>query len=568
MSFANFLPLLISLGIFLVPIWLLRRQGAGAAREYFTSGRYIPPQAIQNASVAYSLRMAAFAPIFVYGANGDFTPVIIGAACLGLGIYLLHTLRGPLLAFLRDALKNNQSITLPAFIALRHGNDRRVRVFAAILTLFVLVAAIACEAFALSGIFKLISGHDSLARGLAFVALLLAVLYAVPAGHPGVIYAGQLKLGAIFLGLFGAGAMLLYQYISALTPLPPYGAFAIGFAAACSLAILIYRRSRYIETGPIIASRAANLLGKFGKALNPAISVFVVLIIVLAGMGFTATGFSTPGPAIAAQGGSSLSLMGLGSLVLLPLFYPLTDLVHWQRLAAIENNREAYQGDDASWAKALRGIFRLYALETPLLLVFIASLGAVSVAALNPADSTQALPALVQEAGSGDNPVATLALSLLLLAIAAITLSTIAASFLAGLCTLRYDLLPGRTKPESSSMAGRVFFLAIVIALIAIAELLPLHFTSGGFVALVFALLSPLLAFVPLILGPIAAGRTVSPAAVLVILGIGAACPLAGLFGYMLTAGEHWLWGTVPVCLAAACSVFALALRLQGSRMR
>lgn len=569
MSFATFLPLLISLGIYLVPVWLLRRQGGASARNYFASPRTIPPQAIQNSAIAYSLRMAVFGPVFVWGATGNFTPVIIGATCLGLGIYLIHAVRRPILAFLQGALEGNQSITVHAFIARQHGDDPRVRFVAASLALFVLVAAVACEGFALIGVFNLIFDNDSVARGLAFVALLLAVLYAVPAGHPGVIYVGQLKLGAIFLGLSGAAAMLLYQYISALTPLPPYGAFAIGFAAVCCLAILIYRRSRYIETGPIDpASRPAKLLSKFGKVLNPAISIFVVLIIVLAGMGFTATGFPTSGAAGAASGDTSLSLAAMAALVLLPLFYPLADLVHWQRLAAIEKNREAYRGDDAGWAKALRGIFRVYAVETPLLLVFIASLGAMSVAALSPADGALALSALAKEAASGDNPIATLAFSLLLLAIAAIALSTMASSFLAGLCTIRYDLLPARMKPQASNMAGRVFFLVIVITLIAIAETLPLHFTSSSFLALVFALLSPLLAFVPLILGPIATERGVSPGTVFVILGIGAACALGGVTGYVLTGSENWLWGAVPACLAAACAVFAIAVLSQGSRIR
>ncbi|HYN00490.1 MAG TPA: hypothetical protein VET25_12145, partial [Aestuariivirgaceae bacterium] len=414
MSLAVFLPLLFSLALCLVPVWLLRyRRGAGA-RDYFVSPRYTPPQAVRNSSIAYSLRLAVFGPVFVFGATGDFWPIIIGATSFGLGLYLVYASRRRIFAFLESALDGNQSITVHAFIARQHGDDPRLRLFAASLTLFVLVAAVACEAFALSGFFKLMFGNDTLARALAFGTLLLAVVYAVPAGQRGVIYSGQLQLGAIFFGLFGAAALLLYLHVSALMPLPPYGAFAIGFAAVYCLAILIYRRSRYIETGPVAAaSLSAKLLSKFGKVLNPVISIFVVLVIVLAGMELSATSSSTPIDAgTTLSNGSSIPLSGLAALVLLPLFYPLADIVHWQGLAAIAKNREAYPSDTTHWQKALREIFQIYAVEIPLLWLFIASLGVMTVAALALANGTEVMQALVQEVASGENPIAAAAFSL------------------------------------------------------------------------------------------------------------------------------------------------------------
>ncbi len=360
MSFALFLPLLFSLAVFLLPVWLLRSGRGAGARDYFVSPRYTPPQAVRNSCIAYSLRLALFGPVFVFGAIGNFWPVIIGATCFGLGLYLVYASRRPIFTFLESALNTGQSITVHAFIARQHGDDPRVRLFAASLTLFVLIAAVACEVFALLGFFKLVLGSDTLARALAFGTLLLAVVYAVPAGHLGVIYSGQLQLGAIFFGLFAAAALLLYLHVSALLPLPAYGAFAIGFAAVFCVAILIYRRSRYIETGPVDpVSLSAKLLSKFGKVLNPVISIFVVLVIVLAGMEFSATSSPIPPDAGATlSSGSGMPLTSLAALVLLPLFYPLADIVHWQRLAAMEKNRQAYPGDTAGWQKALREFFR------------------------------------------------------------------------------------------------------------------------------------------------------------------------------------------------------------------
>jgi hypothetical protein len=255
MSLAAFLPLLFSLAVFILPVWLLRPGRGAAARDYFVSPRYTPPQAVRNSSIAYSLRLAIFGPVFVFGAIGNFWPVIIGATCFGLGLYLVYASRRQIFAFLESALDADHSVTVHAFIARQYGDDPRVRLLAASLTLFVLIAAVACEVFALLGFFKLVLGNGTLARALAFGTLLLAVVYAVPAGHLGLIYSTQLQLGAIFFGLFGAAALLLYLHVSARLPLPAYGAFAIGFAAMFCLSPLALYRDR--PGRPCLAQRQA-----------------------------------------------------------------------------------------------------------------------------------------------------------------------------------------------------------------------------------------------------------------------------------------------------------------------
>jgi hypothetical protein len=569
MSFAVFLPLLAWLGIFFVPVWLLRRESTARAQDYLVSPGYTPPDAIRNSSVASSLRLAVCGPFFVLGASGDFWPAIIGAGCFGLGIYLVYVLRRPVFDFLAIQMERNRSITVQAFIARHYGDDRRVRVAAAGLTLFVLLAAVACEAFALFGFFKLVFANDTVARAMAFAALLLAVLYALPAGHSGVMYSGQLQLGAIFLGLFGAAALLLYQHVSALTPLRPYGSFAIGFAALCCLAVLIYRHSRYIETGRIDpASRMAKLLSIFGKVLNPIISVFAVLVIVLAVMDFFAARVPPPPPASDPIGtGSSVPLMGWAALVLLPLFYPLANIVHWQRLAAIEKNREVYRGDTTRWLKTLRGILGVHAIEMPLLLLFTASLGAITAAAL-PEESAQIMRALVQEAASGDSPIAAAAFSLLLMAVAAIALSAMASSFSAGLCSIRYDILPADLRTSSNNRVARTFFLAIFLALIIAAETLPVDFTSSSFLALVFALSCPILSFASLMLSGIFSDRRPGAGWALLVLASGVVCTAASLLGFIATGNDIWLWAAVPACVASGFSIAAAAQLSHGSRMR
>jgi hypothetical protein len=64
------------------------------------------------------------------------------AACFGLRVYLIYALRHPLLAFLDSALDGNASMTVPAFITKWHGNDGRVRLLTASLTLVALTGLV------------------------------------------------------------------------------------------------------------------------------------------------------------------------------------------------------------------------------------------------------------------------------------------------------------------------------------------------------------------------------------------------------------------------------------------
>ena len=68
--------------------------------------------------------------------------------CLGLGIYLVSLLREPLLGFLDTALSAGTSATVHAFLAAQHGNEARLRLLAACLTVVALTGLITAEAFA------------------------------------------------------------------------------------------------------------------------------------------------------------------------------------------------------------------------------------------------------------------------------------------------------------------------------------------------------------------------------------------------------------------------------------
>src|SRR5438105_12078355 len=146
--------LVVSLGLYFVPVYLLQRKIYGRAQDYFVSFAATPPAVIQNSCIAYALRVTTFVPLFAWGAGGDFWPAIITSAALGLGIYLLYALRRPMLEFLDAALSRDRSVTIHEFIASQHGNDPRVRLLASGLTVFALSGLVIGEAFAVAMVLR------------------------------------------------------------------------------------------------------------------------------------------------------------------------------------------------------------------------------------------------------------------------------------------------------------------------------------------------------------------------------------------------------------------------------
>jgi hypothetical protein len=603
-----FLAPAISLALGLIPVFLLRRKAYPRAQDYFVSSGHTPPGVIQNSSIAYALKMAAFGPFFAWGASGDFWPAIIASAFFGLGSYLLYVLRRPMLEFLGSALSSDRSITISAFIAQRHGNDPRVRLLASGLTAFALTGLVVCETIGVATVLKpVLSGNAGFSYLFIFVVLAFMVLCTIPSGNSGAMYSAQLQLGMLYFGLFGATAFLLYLQVSDLRSMPPHTTLAIVFVTAFCAVIPIYRRTRFVDRNLITQppsntgdaardSLGARVLSRLQRILNVCITVLAALVVVVALMELSADGPSAivRDSAAALRAATRVPDIGLVALILLPLFYPIVDMTNWQRIAAFEKDRDASLDESTRWSAAFRRFCMLYAAESPFAWLFMCAFGAIVVVSAAPGD-TDVMQAFIAELISQQNEVATTALSLLLVGVLAMALSTMSALFSASLCTFRYDILPilwpeppsgggpafeGATATRRTIAAGGGLCLVILLASYLIGEPLGITFTSGKFLALVFAFSCAQLAFVPLVLGPLIS-RTragvgverfgaggfgaVSPGWALGILGIGAAMGVGAVTVYLATGHEPWLWAAVPACLAAGALLFAIA-RLQASR--
>jgi len=593
MSLLALVPAALCLGLCLIPAWLLRRAKYARVQDYFIASERTPPAVIQNASVACSLWMATLGPFFGWGATGNFWPSLVAAVCFPLGLSVMSCVRAPLLAFFCDALIHDRSVTIHQFIAQRHGNDSRLRLVAAALTVVALAALENGAAFALAR--SLAAGLDATVPTsvLALFMLILAGGYALIAGNTGVLRSTQLQLGMIYFGLIGAAALLLYELISDLTQLPPFGVFGIVFVAAFCSVLVGYRRSRYVDTSPIrktfdaadpvAAAReplSARLLVRFEKIFNVSISILAVFAVVVALMGLSAIGWSNVArDLVAAIGrGADISGLALVAVCLLLLFYPLVDATNWQRIAALEKDVDEIASPAEARSAGLLKLLRRYGVECALVFAFTAALGSLAVATLGPSSPMSGLDDVFLQLAAGQNLVEVIAGAFMLIGLLAIVLSAMSALLSASLCALRYDVVPlliagppstgspvtaeARLRRRSVMLGGGIYLIVFLVAVAA--EALQLRSTSTA--PLLFAVAGTQLSYVPLVLGPIigATGRGFGPvsqgwAMVIICAGfLGTVCAVALS---LATADEWWLWAAIPANLGLSVLLYALVQR-------
>jgi hypothetical protein len=276
-----------------------------------------------------------------------------------------------------------------------------------------------------------------------------------------------------------------------------------------------------------------------------------------------------------APGTPGLALM-LIALFLQFLLAPIVDVSNWQRIAGFEmgRNPDTDNPDSGDWARTFKRLYRTYAVESPLIWLFMTASTGGGEAAQN----------FVSRLAAQQNTVAALALMLFVLAVFAMALSTMSALFSAILCVVRYDVLPaispasaaGGLQPAQEADARRraigigTALCVVPAALLGTAAInFQITFTATRFLALLFALSCLQLAFVPLVLAPCIgrarAGGAVSTGWALVTVVMSAAAGVGAVVVYLATGQEPWLWAAVPACLGSGMVLFVMA-RLFGRK--
>lgn len=578
MTFA-ILGLIAFLGISLIPIYILRRREYARAREYFVASEQTPPGVVQNSSIAYSLQIAAFAQFFGWGAGGDFWPAIVCSAMFGAGLYLIYRLRQPILGFLSQALDRDRSITVPGFIARQHGNDPRVQLLAAALSVLAFAGLITGAAIGVAALVKpMLPGGPNLTFAIACGLLGLMMLYTIPAGNSRAMRATQAQLGILYLGLIGSILVVLYMLISSAVRMPPRGTFAVAVLAVCCAIVLIYRRSRYVDTSPIgrpvsggaadIEPRGARLFRRFSRVTNELIALVVAIMLGVAVIDLYAQGV----PAVITDSVAALraltptSISVFMALVLVTIFYPIVDTTNWLRIAALP-------ADGGQTPEAFARVLGMYAGASAMLWLMICMFGTIAVLATGMPDGADILQSFIVWLASQQNNLADAASWLLLVSLIAMAVVTMSAMFSATLATIRYDLIPAVSpslaQPSDQALARRHAIIAgggLCVAMLTILCLLNDYldpsFASARFVNLQLACLCAQLAFAPLVVGPMILGNAgeVSPAWAIAVLGAGVAAGQGLVIVSLQAEYKTWLWAAIPACLGVGLSLYAVAL--------
>jgi hypothetical protein len=573
------LGLIAFLGISLIPVYILRRRVYARAREYFVASEPAPGGVVQNSSIAYSLQIAAFAQFFSWGARGDFWPAIACSATFAAGLYLIYRLRWPMLGFLSQALDRDRSITVPGFITDHHGNDPRVQLFAAALSVLAFAGLITGAAIGVASLVnQAVPGGLNLTSAIACGLFGLTMLYTIPAGNSGAMRSAQAQLGILYLGLIGSILVVLYMLISSAVRMPPRGTFAVAVLAACCAIVLIYRRSRYIDTSPIgrpvsgegvdIEPRGARLFRRFSRVANELIALLVAITLGVAVIDLYAQGFANviTESAEALRAVTPASISVLMALVLLTIFYPIVDTANWLRIAALPT-------DGSQTPEAFAGVLGMYTGASALLWLMICMFGTIAVLAAGMPDGADILQSFIGWLASQQNGVADAASALLLVSLIAMAVVTMSAMFSATLATIRYDLIPAVSpspaQPPDQALArrravtaGGGVCVAMLIILSLLNDYLDPSFAGARFVSLQLACLCAQLAFAPLVVGPMILGNAgvISPAWAIAVLGAGVAAGQSLVIVSLQPEYKTWLWAAIPACLGVGWLLYAVAL--------
>jgi hypothetical protein len=576
------------LGISLLPVYLLRRRTYSRAREYFVASESTPFGVVRNSSISYSLQIPAFGLFFVWGAKGEFWPAILFSVMFAAGVYLIYRLRLPMRAFTSHALDHDGSVTVPGFLARQHGGNSRVQLFAAVVSVCALAGMIASGALAVASLMKPFApgGVSTLLVACALMAAILLV--AVPAGHSGVMRSAQIQLGIFYIALLTATLLVLYILLASVGRMPPRGSFAVAALAIFCVVIVLYRRSRYIDTSPLglplsadasaREPRGAGFFRRLSRVANEVIAILagtttVIALIALYSQGvgdvlagwISAFWIEMPG-----------SVSGLLALILLPAVYPVVDTATWLRMAALQADTNVSAAETGRTPETFVRVLGLYAGASSLLWLFICVLGTIAALATATPDNGDILRSFMKTLAELQIEVTDAAVWLLLASVVAMTILTGSAMFASISALLRYDIIANvlsisvkQAQPSDQARARRTAVIVsgglCVFALIALSLLngnAELSLSSGRFLHIQLACVCAQLAFAPLVLGPLIGGKqaAVGPAWASAIIAAGLVAGQGVIIVSLENGSEGWSWAAVPVCLAASASLYGLAL--------
>jgi hypothetical protein len=257
-------------------------------------------------------------------------------------------------------------------------------------------------------------------------------------------------------------------------------------------------------------------------------------------------------------------------------------VVNWQRIAAFARLRDGGRFKDGEWTAAFKTFGVTYALEVPLMALFIVLFGVIAGLTLAGVSAGDATQVFVASLVGQENSVAAAVVTLLLLGFLALAVATIGSLFAAALDVVGSDIAPvlrSRSTSATGTMdrqpARGTMIAGLVIGFLVLATFLLADmrdentFGIAGLLGAMLGFTSVQIALAPLVLAPLLAGSarfaTVTAAWAFAVLSVGAAIGVGMTIAGLIFGQAALLPWAVPACFGSTTLLFVIAV-LVGRR--
>jgi hypothetical protein len=489
----------IPLLIYLIGAFSVARKDLTHPDDYFVAFKKVGVTAFSSSSIAYAFQVSTIYPFLLWGASNFFLVPAINTICWGIGIFLFY------LCFNRYKKFIGQGVTLHGFLGNKYGFS--VRIVASWLTIIGFLGIAIAETYFGSKVLLSIIENKTLFYFVVLFSMLFVFSYITYGGQVSSIRTDQLQLIMAYIGIFGLILYFLFNILR--NKITTSGALNIGFLILIFyIPLILYKRKfKFIK----ISEEDSKGNKIINQILNYLISALLILVFVLVAYTLIKSDFSFSGSNLINIKG--FGIMGLLSLMILPLCWQFVDLTNWQRLLAVKPD---IKGDNKSLHNNIRKGLLIYAIESPFTWIIFLFFGLLATTSLPNFSFQDLLIDIPKQLINSGNPIQEIFGYTFIVSILAIMLSTVDSFIIAIIFTFVYDsfrwtrnLIDSGNQSEIKihynkiTNNGRIFGLFAILVGMLFFVTFDKKIPNGGeiFINLLLAFYSAQLSFFPLIFG-------------------------------------------------------------------
>lgn len=538
------LIILMPLVLYLIVAFTGKKESINHPDDYFSAFRKVGETEFTSSSVAYGFQVSTIYPFLFWGASLFLFVPFVNAIFWGLGILLFY------LSFNKISKYLGKGKTLHGLIGKTYGN--KARVVASYLTILGFVGYIIAELWFGSRVLLAVLPSNNWIYFSAFIFIIFISIYLFKEGQISSIKTDQLQLIFTYLGVFGIIIYLLYATFKNGQVIA--GALNWGLLITIILAILILviRKFKFIKIYSVI-----------DNILNIVVSLLFVLIIIL-------------GTILLVNNSSNFQLdnfvnlegfgvLGLISLIILPLSWQFVDLTNWQRILSVKNDNSEIVN------KSIKKGLLTFSIESPFTWILFLIFGLLISTVYSNLTFDDILIDFPKQMINSTNSFEVFIGYTFIVSIISIMLSTID-SFIMGIAfTYTYDINSKSRKLidenetlnqkqlDSVLAKGKIFGFATVLLSICLFVIFDKYVKGGGdlFINLLLTFYTASLSFLPLVFGLIFLKKL--PKENWAILSMTSSAIVSiGIGVYSVLVAPEYAWYPLIVCVLLSGLIYTI----------